>query len=267
MKSKHIVALFTLGSAVVAPLCSAAIVIQDTFAITETRVIGSPLVGSTTEIGNKTWNSASDTQWYLADGGYVTSTGNTNRGAAVPFTFGSYSEFGTVATVEVDVRLPNTTDTARYFTFGFGNHYQGNSPTNNGFVYVRINMANKQWALRNRDTTLVSGYFDDSFAFNTINNYSISYDASTLTVTDISINGVSVLSNYVFASSPGSITHAFYFSQWPGNPGSTRLDSFTVSMNPASVPEPAAAAYILGLSGLFTVAGRRARWSASRHNR
>ncbi|RRJ94234.1 hypothetical protein Ga0100231_007530 [Opitutaceae bacterium TAV4] len=252
----HLFATFCLiALATFAPCLSAAVVIKDTFAITDTRLAGSTLSGSTTEIGNATWNATSI--WKLAGdatNGYLYPDTSSTGGAAVPFRFSDHTALGSVATLSVTAALPSTTDAARYFSFGLGVHNQGSNPSGNANVWVRIYMATNTWQLRSRGNELASGTFDGSINLTGNNTFSFSYDESQKTVTDFSVNGTSLTGNHTITGTLSSVTYASLYSNFL-NVASTKIDTFTVSVTSA-IPEPRTCALLLGL-GLLLTAGIR----------
>ncbi|MDR1283650.1 MAG: hypothetical protein LBK99_22940 [Opitutaceae bacterium] len=266
-KNIHIrLALIALASLALAALPARAVIIaSDTFSITENRKTGSAVKGSTTETGTLVWNGSDG--WILTGdetNGYATRSSSGTSSLALPFNFGTYSSSGDVATIEIRMKAAGGTGD-RTFGIAFGNSATGGNPTTNALVRLRIDPNGGTWALTSKNSGLtaqdnspLSGSLADvlgsAYSATTFYTYSISYNQSTLTVTDVSINGTSVVSNYVFAASPGNVTAVSFFGQYPNS--STQIDSFTLSVNatPPPVPEPAATALVTAL-GVFGAIG------------
>ncbi len=253
-----------IALAPLAPRLAAAVIIEDTFAITASRTAGSTLAGSTTEIGGATWASNDNSVWVLggdATNGYVTSSSNSaGVGAAVPFKFSEHTDSGSLATLSVTASLPDTTTETRYFSFGFTFNSQGIAPTGNANVWVKIYMATNTWELLSRSAQLATGTFNASINLTNNNTFSLSYDESKATVTDFSINGTSVASGYVLQNPPSSkVAYVSIYSVRPGGTsttGDTRIDAFSLSVTSA-IPEPGTYALLLGTGLLLAVGVRK----------
>jgi len=246
--------------ACVASSAHATIIASDTFSITDTRPVGSTIIGSTTEIGGLAWNGG-NAAWVTAGdttNGYAARSGSSAaRSLALPFSFSNYTEDGDVATISVSLKSSKGSNSSYWFLIAFGNSATGGNPTGNGLIYLRLNPYDDAWGLYSKgtlltyaDTTPVSGSLSaalgTSYDEGSFYTYSLSYDNATNTVTDVTINGTSVVSSYVLSASPGAITTASFFGQYVN--AATQLDSFTLSVNPTAVPEPAAYALIAGLA-------------------
>ncbi len=264
-----------IGLALAAVHASAVIVASDTFSITDSRLAGSyvfkptwttaptaPVRGST-ETGNLIYNS-NITQdgrgWILAgdaENGYVTRTGSSAAASlALPFNFNTYAQYGDVATWELRIKSQKPSSGDYSFRISFytsGDVTAGN--VSNALISLYINPLTDVWSLRSGNTTLqtkdgspmsgtLSSALGGTYSSSAFYTYSISYNNKTQTVTNVSINGNSVVSNYVFETSPGNIGNVGFFGQWTNS--NTQIDSLTLSVNPAVVPEPATVAMLTG---------------------
>ncbi|MDR1283532.1 MAG: hypothetical protein LBK99_22330 [Opitutaceae bacterium] len=270
----------------------ATVIASDTFSITEDRPVGSYIfkpawtseptaaVKGSTETGadivtSLTYNSNINQDqrgWILAGdaengNGYVTRTGGSSAASlALPFNFNTWAQYGDVATWELRIqsRKPGSGDYSfRISFYTTGDVTAGNAY--NALVSLYINPLGNEWSLRSGNTIVKDGKGEEvkgllsealgaDYSSDTFYTYSISYNNSTKTVTDVSINGTTVVSNYVFETSPGAIGNVGFFGQWTDS--ITQIDTLTLSVNatPPPVPEPAAAALVMTL-GVFGATG------------
>ncbi|MDR1281932.1 MAG: hypothetical protein LBK99_14100 [Opitutaceae bacterium] len=271
----------------------ATVIASDTFSITDDRPAGtyifkpawtsdeSAAVKGTTETGadivtSLTYNSTIGQDkrgWILAgnaENGYAALAGSASATSlALPFNFNTWAQYGDVATWELRLKSlkPASGDySIRISFYTPGDVMAGNAY--NALVSLFINPLSNEWSLRSKNAIVkdskgeeVKGLLSDAlgadYSTNIFYTYSISYNNSTNTVTDVSINGNTVVSNYVFETSPGAIGNVGFFGQWVD--GNTQIDSLTLSVNPVPapsppVPEPAAAALVTAL-GVFGAIG------------
>jgi len=250
LKAVAVFALFTS-----AYQANAVIIASDSFSVTDTRLSGSSVSGTRTEIGDLTWNGGS--QWQLfgegADG-YMGTKGSGSSGIGLAFNFGTYQALGDIATVSASIAYRRDSNTGRWFVLGFGSSSTvGNLPN---AVYLRVNVYTSTWELLSADNTgveLPSGQITGvDFSKSTPITYSLTYDNGSHTVLDISINGTSVLSDYALATAPAEIQSIGFWGQLPFNTATgVVFDNFELSV----IPEPATAALSLGGAAIVAAYG------------
>ncbi|MFA6959415.1 MAG: hypothetical protein WC205_01535 [Opitutaceae bacterium] len=254
----RLLALASLAFAVSANGLRATIIASDTFTLTDTRIAGSALSGSTTETGNLTWNGGA--QWQLTSAGYVTSTTTTSAGFAVPFSFAGYAQYGTIATVSFDVTFPRNNDST-WYALGFGTNSAGALNSTTGVVYIRVDSRLGGWTVTSGSTSVATGTLTATLgSYNRNNSYtwSVSYDESTRTIVNVSVNGTSIVSNYLVPETVtlSTVTSASFFGQFPA--GTTeQIDNFKLEVTPSTIPEPGTWTVICGALSLAVSLFRR----------
>ncbi|WP_043584724.1 PEP-CTERM sorting domain-containing protein [Geminisphaera colitermitum] len=241
-------ALIALAGLVLAALPARAVIVaSDTFSITDSRQAGSTLSGSTTETGNLVWNG--NAQWKLAEGGYVTATSANNAGFAVPFSFASYSQTGSIATISFDVTFPRNNDST-WYAFGFGTNASGALNSTSGMIWVQVNSRLGGWLVKTGGTNAATGTLTETLgSYNRNNTYtwSLSYSESTRTIVDVSVNGTSIVSNYVVPESVtlNAASAISFFGQYPAGNSTEKIDNFKLEIT-SSIPEPGTWALLAG---------------------
>ncbi|MDR1283044.1 MAG: hypothetical protein LBK99_19805, partial [Opitutaceae bacterium] len=242
----------------------ATVIASDTFSITDDRPVGSYIfkpvwtseptaaVKGSTETGadivtSLTYNSiiGQDKRgWILAgnaENGYAALAGSAlSTSLALPFNFNTWAQYGDVATWELRIKSLKPSQGNYSFRISFyiaGDVTAGNNA--NALVSLYINPLADVWglysgntALTTKDGTAISGALSEAlggeYSSSTFYTYSISYNNSTKTITDVSINGTTVASNYVFDTSPGVIGNVGFIGQWVD--ANTQIDSLTLSV-------------------------------------
>lgn len=261
--SKTLLALaVALGSGISS---HATIIATDSFSVTSDRAAGSTINGSQTETGGLTWNGGA--QWILRENsgnGYMGTNSGNNASIAAPFNFASYQADGDVATISFSIAWRQ--QSGSWFGLGFSSSSSGAVITTSGAVWLQIDANTGIWSLKTNApgvTDLPTGNLSAvgiSFSTGTSTpyTYSLSYNSDTRTVTDVTINGTSVVSNYLLSSAPGSISSVAFFGQKPYNTATgTQIDNFSLSVSPSSIPEPGTWAAICGALGLAVSLFRR----------
>lgn len=209
---------------------------------------GSSLSGSTTETGNLVWSGNS--QWQLAAGGYVTATSNNSQtGFALPFNFAGYTQYGDIATVSADIAFPRNNDST-WYALGFGTNAQGALNSTSGIIWVRVDSRLGGWSLFSGAASVASGTVTATLgSYNRNNTYtwSISYNESTRTIVDVSLNGTSIISNYLVPDTVtlNTVSAVSFFGQYPA--GSVELiDNVKLEVTASVIPEPGAWAAACG---------------------
>ncbi|AHF91443.1 hypothetical protein OPIT5_15660 [Opitutaceae bacterium TAV5] len=237
-----------VGLVLAASQARAVIVASDTFSITETRQAGSTLNGSTTETGELVWNA--NAQWKLAEEGHVTADGTSSAGFALPFSFASYSQTGSIATISFDVTFPRNNDST-WYAFGFGTNAGGGLNSTSGVIWVQVSSRLGGWSVKTGATNAATGTLTETLgSYNRNNTYtwSLSYNESTRTIVDVSVNGTSIVSNYIV---PEGITlnaasAISFFGQYPAGGSTEKVDNFKLEITASNIPEPGTWTLLIG---------------------
>lgn len=227
----------------------ATVVIEDSFSLNETdRKVGDTLNGTQTEVGGKTWITATlaeDNETVLfagdSENGYVDTSYGNYPSMAIPFSFSEYSEYGDTAVLSVAMNFGGSNNSV---TLAFG-RATSNAGTN-GTAYLSVNV-NGSWGLKNAASTGVSGSlgaldneaeYEIKLIFNESTNIVSAYFDGNALAEDVELNDVA-----------GDTSAIFVHNQY----SSEEFNSFSVEM----IPEPDVFATLLGALSLSLVLGRR----------